>query len=271
MVFNMRNPRWLWFVCSLFGGLTPNLAHARCTDPNLFEQIPELQIPRTSRIEALLRFGEAYNLCFGLEYVDAALLTDPTDVHIEAGTMGQAIKSILGNGRIFSIEVHEGIIEIRGPASGPHVKDIFDYVIPSFDAKRGSLQEVSNVLHMYLVTGLNPEITGFAGHFSPGDPQDQIGPLTEHNRSLRYLLNAVLAASKGGAWIARIAWRLRGDFKMPEKRRIWTFIEYGVPSTGYARILANIASDLENDTPTTPDAPVPVLHPGFLTGRVGYP
>ena len=245
----MQNPRSLWLVCLLFSGLAPNLAHARCADPNLFEQIPEMQTLHTSRIDALLRFGEAHNLCFGVEYVDAPLLTDPVDIHIEAGTIGEAIKSILGKSRSLSVEIRDGVIEIGSAAPESPGKDIFDHVLPAFEARRGSMQEISNVLHMYLATDLNPEITGFAGHYTPGDLEDQIGPFAEHNRSLRYLLNAILVQSKGGSWIARIAWRLRGDFKIPEKRRIWTFVEYGVPSIGYAGILGNIAGELEKDAP----------------------
>jgi hypothetical protein len=247
MVFNMRNPQWL--LCLLLSALTPDLARAGCTDPNLFAQVPAFHALQSSRINALLRFGESHNLCFGVEYVDAALLTNLTDIHIESGMMiGEAIKSILGKEQLFSVEVREGVIEIGRATSEPHVENIFDHVLPVFDARRGSLQETSNALHMYLVTDLNPEITGFAGDYFSGDLKDQVGPFREYNRTLRYLLNAILVQSTGGAWIARIAWKLRGNFKIPEKRRIWTFVEYGVPSTGYAGILANIAGELENDT-----------------------
>jgi hypothetical protein len=246
MVSNMRNSPWL--VCLLFTALTPNPARASCADPNLFAQIPEFQALQISRINALLRFGETHNLCFAVEYVDAALLNNPADIHIEAGTMiGEAIKLILGKEQLYSVDVREGVIEISRTASEPYVENIFDHVLPAFEARRGSLQETSNVLHMYLVTDLNPEITGFAGHYFSGDLKDQVGPFREYNRSLRHLLNAILVQSKGGAWISRIAWKLRGNFKIPEKRRIWTFVEYGAPSTGYAGILGNIAAELEND------------------------
>src|SRR6266481_733522 len=247
MVFNMRNP--LRLICLLLSTLTPGLARGGCTDPNLFAQTPEFQALQTSRINALLQFGETHNLCFGVEYIDAALLTNLTDIHIEASMMiGEAIKLILGKEQLFSVEVREGVIEIGRAASEPHIENIFDHVLPAFDARRGPLQETSNALHMYLVTDLNPEITGFAGHYFSGDLKDQVGPFREYNRTLRYLLNAILAQSKGGAWIARIAWKLRGNFKIPEKRRIWTFVEYGVPGTGYSGILANIAGELEHDT-----------------------
>jgi hypothetical protein len=245
MAFNMRNPRALWLACVLFCTITPNLARAGCADPNLSTQIPEFQDLQTSRMNALLRFGEAHNLCFGVEYVDRVLLTDLTDIHHKAGTIGEAIKSILGKERLFSIQVREGVIEISQLGSDPHVKNIFDYVLPAFEARHGSVQEISNLLYMDLVTDLNPQITGFAGHYFSGDLKDQVGPFKEYHRPLRHLLNSILVQSKGGVWISQLAWKLRGDFKIPEKRRIWAFVEYGVPNTGYAKVLENIASVLE--------------------------
>ena len=246
MVFDMRNP--LPLVCLLFCTLTPDTARASCVDPNLFAQVPEFQAQQISRINALLRFGETHHLCFGVEYVDAALLTNIADIRIESGTtIRDAVRLLLGIGQLFSVEVRGGVIEISRVASNPHVENIFDHVLPVFEARRGPLQETSNVLHMYLVTDVNPAITGFAGHYFPGDLKDQVGPFREHDRSLRYLLKAILAQSKGGAWISRLAWKQKGDFKIAETRRIWTFVEYGEPSTGYAGILSDIASDLEND------------------------
>jgi len=246
MVFEMRNP--LWLVCMLFITLTANSARAGCANPNLFAQITEFEAPQTSRINALLRFGETHNLCFGVEYVDAALLTNITHIHIQSGTtIRDAIQLLLDNERLFSIEVRDGVIEIRRAASDPHVENIFDHVLPTFEARRGSLQETSNLLHMYLMSDLDRSMTGFAWHYFSGDLKDEVGPFREYNRSLRHLLDSILVQSKGGAWISRIAWKQRANFKIPENRRVWTFVEYGVPSSGYAGILDDIAGDLAND------------------------
>ncbi len=251
----MRNTGVRWLICLLSVSLGPHLAHAGCVGPNLSTQIPDFQVLQTSRINALLRFGETYNLCFGVEYVDAALLTEVMDIHVRASTVGEAITSILGKERLLSVEVHEGIIQIGRESPESNLEGIFDHVLPAFESRRVPMQETSNLLQMYLVTDLNPEITGFAGHYFPGDLKDEVGPFREYNRSLRSLLNAILVQSKGGAWIARIAWRLRGDFKIPATRHIWTFVEYGVPSTGYAAILGNIAVDLEKDAHAAPSDP----------------
>jgi hypothetical protein len=84
----MRYTRVRWLVCLLSISFGPHLAHAGCAGPNLSSQIPDFQVLQTSRINALLRFGETYHLCFGVEYVDAALLTEVTDIQVRASTVG---------------------------------------------------------------------------------------------------------------------------------------------------------------------------------------
>jgi hypothetical protein len=242
----MRKKAVLRVVSLLSCSLAPSLARGRCAEPSLSARVPEFEAQQTSRIEALLRFGEANNLCFGIEYVDASLLTDPVNFKIQAGSVQQTVHSILGKGS-FLIGSHDGVIEINRPMAETKTKDIFDYVLPAFESKRGSVQEISNLLHMYLVSDLNSQTTGFAGHYFSGDLNDQVGPFRRSNSTLRYLLDAILAQSKGGAWVASIAWSLRGDFKLPEKHLIWTFVEYGIPSSNYAGTLAGIARTIEND------------------------
>lgn len=245
----MRKPTGFWLICLLLISAAPKVAHARCGDPNLSALVPEFTALQTPRINALLQFGQSYNLCFGVEYVDSGLLTELADIHTRASTVAEAIKSILGPERLLSMHVREGVIEISRTPSEPHIKDIFDYPIPVFEARRGALQEISNLLEMQLVLDLiAPDVIGFAGDYPPGDTTDEVGPFREYNLALRFLLDKILSESKGGAWVARIAWRLRGDFKIPEKRKVWTFIQYGVPNTGYASILADIAAELEKDS-----------------------
>lgn len=175
MAFKMRNPVVSSLICLVFAALTPNIADAGCADPNLSAQIPEFQALQTSRISALLRLGETHHLCFGIEYVNTALLMHVTDIRTSAGTVRQAITSILGND-LFSVEVHDRVIEISGIPTAPNVRDVFDYILPAFEARRGPMQEVSNLLHMYLVTDLSPEVSGFSGHYFPGDLKDEVGP-----------------------------------------------------------------------------------------------
>ena len=226
----------------------PMSANAHCnTTPDLSATSSEFEVGQTSRIDALLRFGEIHKLCFGIEYVDATLLTELANFHLRPVPIRDAIRSILGEQRLFAVQLSNGVIEITEKTPEGGKKSVFDYVIPKFETRRGQVQEISIGLHMQLVADLNPQITGFAGHYPTGNLKDQIGPFAEYNRTLRYLLDEITAQSTGGAWIARVPWGLRGDFAMPERHRIWTIVEYGAPSSGYAGLLRGIAAELESD------------------------
>jgi hypothetical protein len=253
----MRNAKF--FLCQLALGtalFTSQRLDAHCdTSPDLSAHVAEFESLRTSRIDALLRFGESHNLCFGIEYVDDKLLSEITDVRIKNESIAGTLKSILGE-RTLNIRLSNGIIEISQEESNARTRSIFDYVLPTFEVRRATVQEISNALHMQLVVDLSPQVTGFAGHYPTGDMEDQVGPISEHNRSIRYLLDELVARSKGGAWIAQIPWKLTGDFSIPVRRRVWAIVEYGLPKTGYAQVLDSIAANLQSDSSANISGPL---------------
>ncbi|MGA2579288.1 MAG: hypothetical protein ABSH24_25025 [Bryobacteraceae bacterium] len=72
----------------------------------------------------------------------------------------------------------------------------------------------------------NPRHGGFAGDYLGGDPQDQIGPLDEHDQSVRNLLDLIVASSKGGLWITVGRYdRSRALSNQP----FWRVLEYSQP------------------------------------------
>jgi hypothetical protein len=207
--------------------------------------VPKYQALQSSRIDALLHFGEAHNLCFAIEYVDTTLLTELVDLQTSAGTVGEALASILGQNPLLLVQVRQGVIVICRKSSDTQTDDIFSYVLPVFEAQRSSLQAISNLLAMQLISDLiAPEVHGFAGSYPSGDLKDEVGPLSEHNRSLRYLLNKIIFQSKGATWITRLPWELRTDFTIPRTRQVWTILEYGAPSSNYDFALRDIATEL---------------------------
>jgi hypothetical protein len=252
MVTDMRNAwRFLWLWLVLFGTSGLQSASAHCdTSPDLSAAVSEFESNQTSRVAALLRFGQIHNLCFGIEYVDAKLLTEVTDFHIRNMPIRECIKVILGQERKLTVSLSNGIIEVSQETLQSERKSIFDHVLPRFEVRRSSVQEISTALYMQLIADLNPQITGFAGSYPAGDLKDEVGPISEHSRSIRYLLDELVARSKGGTWIARVQWKSRGDLTIPERRRVWTIVEYGVSQTGYDSLLNSIAGDLESDPPS---------------------
>jgi hypothetical protein len=241
----MTNCRMLLQIFLLLAASRPTLANARCAEPDLSTRVPKFQALQSSRIDALLHFGQAHNLCFAIEYADAKMLTELVDIQASAGTIGEALTLILGRNNQLSIEARQGVIEISRRLSAPQTNDIFSYVLPVFEAQRSSLQAISNLLAMQLISDLiAPEVRGFAGSYPAGDLKDEVGPVSEHNRSLRYLLNEIIFQSKGGAWITRLPWELRTDFTVPRTRQVWTILEYGTPSSSYDFALRSIATEL---------------------------
>jgi len=251
MVFEMRNVgHLLWLSPVLLAMLGPEPALASCgRSTGLTAIIAEFDSIQTSRIDALLRFGEIHNLCFGIEFVDDKLLTEPNDFHIRNMSVHESIKVILGRELMLAVEPSSGVIEIRRLESPGEKRTIFDFVLPRFDARRASVQEISEALRMQLVVDLNPQVTGFAGSYPAGDLKDKVGPISEYNRTIRYLLDELVAQSKGGAWIARVRSKAAEDLTVAERRSVWTVVEYGVPKTGYALLLNAVANDLGSDAP----------------------
>jgi hypothetical protein len=214
------------------------------TSGGLSATVPEFQSRGASRVEALLRLGERYHLCFGIEEVDKALLTEPADIQLGRVTVKRAIESIVGSEHAVRIEQHYGVIEILPAAPGNKTRNIFEFIVPRWEAKRGMVQLTSWLLHTQLITDLNPQTTGFAAHGRAGDTDDQVGPFKERNLALRYLLDKIVAQSKGGAWIAQISSERRGDFRFAETHRIWSIVEYAGPKAEYATLLNGIATDM---------------------------
>jgi len=182
-------------------------------------------------------------LCFGIEKVDTTLLTKLSDFDIGKTTVEGAIRSILGSDHLVTIEQHFGIIEIIPVPRRAKSENIFDVVIPEWQAQRGNLQLVSWLLHIQLVQDLNPQIQGFGGSTGVGNTKYEVGPFSERKLPVRYLLDKIVAQSRGGAWIAQIPWKEVGNFCLLENHRAWTILEYGAPRSNYSALPSGIADD----------------------------
>jgi len=234
----------LCFVFLGLGLIVPSPVHAGCGAPrDLSAPVLKFEARQTSAIEALIRLGEKYDLCFGIEYVDRSVLTKKLDFNIQNTTVKGAIETILGSRSSFRIEPHYGVIEIS-PTVLANKKSFFDIVISKWVAQRGPLQMVSWLLHIRLAQELNPEIKGFGGDAAAGNVQDEVGPFTEVKQPLRYLLDKIVAQSKGASWVAQIPASAAVAPALPEGRRAWIIVEYQGPSADYAGALNAVAGQL---------------------------
>ena len=235
--------RTFWLICLVLG--TQFTARARCNPPPpLSASVAEFHTRQASRIEALIIFGEQHDLCFGIEQVDTALLTKLSDFDIESTSLVGAIRSILGSDHPATIEEHFGVIEIIPIPRKPKNENVFDLVMPRWQAQRGNLQLVSWLLHIQLVQDLNPQIQGFGGSTGVGNTEYEIGPFNERRLPVRYLLDKIVAQSRGAVWIAQIPWNELGNFNLLENHRAWAILEYGGPRSNYSALLNGVAAGL---------------------------
>ena len=224
-------------------------ANATChTSPDLSASVAAFRVQQASRIEALLRFGDENGLCFGIEEVDAALLTELADFDIKNSTVQATIKSILGPEHPITTEKHYGVIEVRPMSRRAKSRNVLDFVIPKCEANRGELQLVSWLLRIHLASELNPQIKGFGGDARAGDTGDEVGPFSERNMPIRYLLDKIVAQSRGGSWIAQVDWEKLHDFTLVQNRSAWTIVEYEGQKANYTALLNGIAAGLDQKT-----------------------
>lgn len=239
--------RSIWLGWALLLVRVPLLAQTNCdTSKNLSAPVTDFEVQQTSPVEALLRLGEKYNLCYGIEYVDRPLLTEPADFYIKNNTIEGALKLILASVPDLRIQTKNGVIEISRNKAEARTLNIFDHVIPKWETQRLPVVMVSFILHGELMKTLNPQMKGFAGNAGRGNPHDEIGPFKEYNRPVRYLLDKIVAQSSGAAWIATASWVELQDMALPEDRRVWTIVEYEGPNAQYGSLLRSIAERLPN-------------------------
>jgi hypothetical protein len=187
--------------------------------------------------------GEKYDVCYAIEYVNRSLLTKPVDFDIKNSTVEGALKLILASTPDLTVQARNGVVEIRASVS-PQAPNIFDHVLPKWEIQRLPLQLVSFLLHGELMKAFNPQMRGFAGNAGRGNPRDEVGPFTEFNRPVRYLLDKIVAQSAGAAWLATVSWTDLQDRSLPEGKRVWTIIEYEGPNPQYRSLLRAVAEGL---------------------------
>lgn len=231
-------------ICLLLASGAPIVAQTRCRNPDLTASIDDFDSERTPPIEALLKLGDKHQLCFGIEYVDRALLTRPADFHLRSTTVEEAVKLILTSMPGLTIGARNGVIEISKESIEP-MPNIFDYVIARWEEPQAlPAQLVNFLLNGEVMKAVNPEMKGFAGHTGSANPSDIVGPFKEFNRSVRYLLDRVVGESTGAAWIATASWPELQNLALIEDRRMWMVVEYGGPDAQYAPLLRAIADKL---------------------------
>jgi hypothetical protein len=112
--------------------------------------------------------------------------------------------------------------------------NLLDRVLPDFEISKCPIGTASAALYFALYRNLHPEVTGYAGEFNPGNPDNVIGPLKVRNATVRHVLNLLANGSNKGAWIVRVP---PGHLDQLPPDGLWTIIEYESPPRQYAESL----------------------------------
>jgi len=167
---------------------------AQCASPTA--PLATTQIQGGTLFEALLAFGVANKICLGIQFDSNDLLQSPINLQVSNVTAAAVVRNALDACPRYSIAT-DGILSVRttaGPATWLDVR------IHLFKIVRTDVQTASNVLSMYLQDEVKPR-KGYGGHFRMGDVKDLVGPFDEKDKTVRELLNLIVASSKGAAWI----------------------------------------------------------------------
>lgn len=178
-------------LSSLLGA--PSLK-AQCASPTA--PLATARIQGGTLFEALLAFGVANKICLGIEFDSNDLLQSPISLQLSNITAVAAVRNALHSHRRYSIAT-DGLLSVRTTAGRATWLDVRIHL---FKIVRTDVQTASNVLFMYLQDEIKPR-KGYGGHFRMGDVKDLVGPFDKKDKTVRELLNLIVASSKGAVWI----------------------------------------------------------------------
>jgi hypothetical protein len=167
---------------------------AQCASPTA--PLATAQIQGETIFKGVLAFGVANRICLGIEIGNSSLLQSPISLDLSDITALAAVRKALDGQPGYSI-VGDGLLSVRATA-GPATW--LDVRIQLFKIPRTDVQTASNALFLSLQQQIRPR-EGYAGHFRMGDIKDVVGPFDEKDKTVRELLNLIVASSKGALWI----------------------------------------------------------------------
>jgi hypothetical protein len=176
--------------------------------------------------------GQQERIPLGIEYVDRGALEEPIGRDFREATVSEIIRALLGEDKGYAWRVRDGVVNISHKPAAPGKENLFDRVLPDFRIPKCSVAEASNALYMSLNSQLHPEVTGYAGEYSPGSSRDLIGPLEVRNATVRDILNRLVnSVNRKAAWIVQVP---PGHLDELPSGGPWAILEYESPPRQYA-------------------------------------
>ena len=175
--------------------------------------------------DALLRLGGQEQVPMGIEYVSRESLEKLITEDFHNTTVEGILEHLLGS-KGYCWRVQDDVVDVSHKSVATGKANLSNHVLPTFVIRRCSVADASNVLYMSLNSQLHSEVTGYAGDYNPGDPQDLIGPLEMRNTTVRQILNRLVSANNRAAWVIRVQ---PGRLGQLPTGGLWTIIEYENP------------------------------------------
>jgi hypothetical protein len=239
----MRSRALKYFLCVLsIAALQVNLPRS-LTAPQespphtiLSKPVASFKVDRVCLVDALLQLGQQEGVPLGIEYVSREALEKPISLQMNETTAGEVIRTLLAQDRGYTWQIHDGVLNIGHESVAKRKDNLLDHVLPEFSVTRCAISDANNLLRMDLDRELHPQIQGFAGHYSPGDPQNVVGPFKLRNPPVWKVLNLLVSANKKAAWIVQVP---PGHLDTLPSYGLWTIVEYENPPRRYAEVLRN--------------------------------
>jgi hypothetical protein len=192
----------------------------KCSNAGLSRAIEEFEV-QGPLAEALFNLGKKTNICFALRSPDQRAFTVHLTLKHRSTNARNILMALTEQLPEYSFRVEADVVAV-GRLGSVKPSSVFDKPI-SFTAPRAPLRAVLNGLAMQVAVDYDPSIKGFAGHFFPGDLNNQVGPIDEHQRSLSAVLNSIIGASQGAMWLAAVP---EDGSLRASPLQLWRVIEY---------------------------------------------
>jgi hypothetical protein len=170
----------------------------------------------TALIPTLIEVAAAYRIPMGIEKVTPEALRTPVRIALREGTVADLLSACVRQLPNYRWAARDGAVDIYGERELKSRDNLFNFVVPSFEIKGGTLNDVNFRLRRLTPNGATavrsqahgagPGEVGLAGD-TPGDGELEGAHVdfVAQRATVRSVLNRIVALSEGKAiWIARV-------------------------------------------------------------------
>ena len=237
----------LTLLLVLYGGASFPLEGQGVSQPAQIASkiVPAFDVEGLDILDALLQLGRQAETPLGIEYLNPADLDKPVTLHVKDTSVANIVQAVLARRTAYAWTVDGGVIHIGHPGLPSGERNVLDHVLSEFTtAGRTDLVTAATVmLPGQLRRQENPPrqpsgVTGMVGSIIGARPEDQVGPLTMHNVTVRQVLNRLVSEGNRGAWVVLVPPAQLG--RLPAKAA-WCVIAYDDPRRGWGRFVATLS------------------------------